>query len=387
MQSSCRHASASGPSFEELRRTCGLYVDKTAYVYELARERSKVFLARPEGFGKTLLLSTFESLFAHGLRDFHALDIEDLWTDEGRYTVLRLDLSGIPDLDNADRFEENFDRYLSDVLALNNLKSPISCECGGYRAFSGWLRAQPINSVVLLIDECDAPFMPCFGDESRTRKVGSMLSRFYAVLKESEGRLRFLFLTGVTRVGYEGMIDCLNYISDISIYPDFGTMLGFDEREVRACFGERMAEIAKEAGVSTDEILSRLRSRCGGYVFDEDASTSVFRPLPVLESWRILNDGFDMTCLAGKVRTEALIKCLRMHSVSSPDVFDKPASVTVDRLHELHESSDVSLVILLTETGLWTNKGKLNPREFEVGFPNEDARRAAVYLCAEAVRR
>ncbi len=387
MQSSRRHASAPGSSFEELRRTGGIYVDKTAYVYELARERSKVFLARPEGFGKTLLLSTFESLFAHGLRDFHGLAIEDHWTDERRYTVLRLDFSEIPDLDNADRFSENFDRYLTDVLALNNLKSPISCECGGYRAFSGWLRTQPTNSVVLLIDECDAPFMPCFCDESRTRKVGSMLSRFYAVLKECEGRLRFLFLAGVTRAGYEGMIECLNYISDISIDPYSGTLLGFDEREVKACFGERMAEIAKEAGVSTDDILSRLKSRCGGYVFDEDASSSVFRPLPVLEPWRILTDGFDMTSLAGKDRTEALIKCLRMHSVSSPDVFDKPASVTVDRLQELHESFDVSLGILLTETGLWTNKGKLNPREFEVGFPNEDARLAAAYLCAKAARR
>lgn len=104
MQSSRRHASAPGSSFEELRRTGGIYVDKTAYVYELARERSKVFLARPEGFGKTLLLSTFESLFAHGLRDFHGLAIEDHWTDERRYTVLRLDFSEIPDLDNADRF-------------------------------------------------------------------------------------------------------------------------------------------------------------------------------------------------------------------------------------------------------------------------------------------
>ena len=56
--------------FETLRATDELYVDKTDLIYQLARRRSKCFLARPRRFGKSLLISTFESLFQYGLREF-----------------------------------------------------------------------------------------------------------------------------------------------------------------------------------------------------------------------------------------------------------------------------------------------------------------------------
>ncbi len=51
-------------SFEALRDANQIYVDKTALVYELARKREKFFLTRPRRFGKSLLVSTFASLFS-----------------------------------------------------------------------------------------------------------------------------------------------------------------------------------------------------------------------------------------------------------------------------------------------------------------------------------
>ena len=48
-------------SFERLRRDGYLYVDKTAFVYELASTGNPYFLSRPRRFGKSLLLSTLES--------------------------------------------------------------------------------------------------------------------------------------------------------------------------------------------------------------------------------------------------------------------------------------------------------------------------------------
>lgn len=40
-----------------------IYVDKTALMFQLAKSRGKNFLARPRRFGKSLLISTFDSLF------------------------------------------------------------------------------------------------------------------------------------------------------------------------------------------------------------------------------------------------------------------------------------------------------------------------------------
>lgn len=98
-------------SFEALRAGNMIYVDKTELVYRLIRGRGKVIFARPSGFGKTLLLSTFASLFEHGLRDFKGLAIEGLWTDEPeQYQVIRLDLSTFADAKSASEFRQRFYR-------------------------------------------------------------------------------------------------------------------------------------------------------------------------------------------------------------------------------------------------------------------------------------
>ena len=67
--------------FSALRSAGQIYVDKTEFVYELASERQKYFLARPRRFGKSLLISTFETLFRDGLKNFEGLKIEKLWKE------------------------------------------------------------------------------------------------------------------------------------------------------------------------------------------------------------------------------------------------------------------------------------------------------------------
>ncbi len=79
--------------FAALRTRGQIYVDKTALIYDLASNPEKFFLSRPGRFGKSLLISTFASLFKYGLRDFKGLAIEGLWKDECRYSVVRLDFS------------------------------------------------------------------------------------------------------------------------------------------------------------------------------------------------------------------------------------------------------------------------------------------------------
>ena len=51
-------------SFEALRESDEIYVDKTSYIYRLASNRGKYFLARPRRFGKTLNMSMLEKFFS-----------------------------------------------------------------------------------------------------------------------------------------------------------------------------------------------------------------------------------------------------------------------------------------------------------------------------------
>ena len=50
-------------SFEKIRRTNNVYVDKTQKILELAKTEKSYFLSRPRRFGKSLTLSTLEAMF------------------------------------------------------------------------------------------------------------------------------------------------------------------------------------------------------------------------------------------------------------------------------------------------------------------------------------
>ena len=87
--------------FHKLRELGKIYVDKTGLLYDLITTFEKVFLARPRRFGKSLLVSTFESLFKYGTRDFKGLAIEKLWKDK-TYKVIRLDFSNLKDFSSEE---------------------------------------------------------------------------------------------------------------------------------------------------------------------------------------------------------------------------------------------------------------------------------------------
>ncbi len=53
-------------SFERLRTSGFLYVDKTALLYRLVTTGHYYFLSRPRRFGKSLLVSTLEAYFKAG---------------------------------------------------------------------------------------------------------------------------------------------------------------------------------------------------------------------------------------------------------------------------------------------------------------------------------
>ena len=56
--------------FEKLREDNCLYVDKTQYVYALAKTSKPYFLARPRRFGKSLFISTLKAYFEGAERTF-----------------------------------------------------------------------------------------------------------------------------------------------------------------------------------------------------------------------------------------------------------------------------------------------------------------------------
>ncbi len=198
--------------FDSIRRSGAIYVDKTRALFDLCRGDRKIFLFRPRRFGKTLLVSTFESLFRHGTKDFLGLEIERLWRDTV-YLVLRLVFSIARDFSTLEEFVFQLDDVFSSAFQRAGLewkKSHAPVE-----AFLSFLSRQPSRSVVVLIDEHDAPLTAHLQDPVLFAKVQKVLARFYAVLKSLSGSLRFLFMTGITKFGQTSIFSAFNNLTDV----------------------------------------------------------------------------------------------------------------------------------------------------------------------------
>ena len=151
-------------SFEALREAGEIYVDKTDFIFRLASKRRKLFLVRPRRFRKSLLISTLESLFKNGLKYFRNLKIEKLWNDVRTYTVVRLDFSEIRDFRSSDKFAKKLTALLARKFNPVGLKYQISELFSMSDQLSDCLATLPTNSLVLLIDEYDAPLTACLND-------------------------------------------------------------------------------------------------------------------------------------------------------------------------------------------------------------------------------
>ena len=184
--------------FSSLRVNNEIYVDKTNFVFQLAQHRGKIFLARPRRFGKSLLVSTFESLFKKGLKDFHGLAIEKLWQDK-TYPVVRLDFSELKEFETAEQFAANF----LETLRVKFSSAGFSCESQEpflILKLSDWFSSLAPSSLVILIDEYDAPLTACLDRPELFKSVRSLMSQFFLTLKATEGCQRFFFMTGITKL-------------------------------------------------------------------------------------------------------------------------------------------------------------------------------------------
>ena len=92
-------------TFSEIITKDYLYIDKTKEAYELIESGAKFyFLSRPRRFGKSLFLSTLQSIFEGKKELFEDLYIYDKWDWDTSYPVIKIDFFG--DLRSAQSLEK-----------------------------------------------------------------------------------------------------------------------------------------------------------------------------------------------------------------------------------------------------------------------------------------
>ena len=221
-----------------------IYIDKTDLIAQLAKSRAPIFLSRPRRFGKSTLISTFEELFSHGLEKFKGLKIEkqNLWQDK-TYKVLHLDFSYIKEDRRLFSFENKFQDSLASAFDSANL--PFYKEENVITSFINSIKDLEGSSLVLLIDEYDAPLTAVMGKSEEFEDRRTLLSEFFLTIKRYSGKFRFIFITGVTRYSQVSIFSAFNSLDDISFNPLYGTIVGYTQEELEFYFKDYLEKAAE----------------------------------------------------------------------------------------------------------------------------------------------
>ena len=269
------------PEFEKLRQLNCVYVDKTELVYKIASdEGAPYFLSRPRRFGKSILTTTFKSLFEHGLEYFKGLAIEKLWTDK-TYKVLYLNFADM-NSKNTEQFIKDFN---SDLLAAaERFDIDISdTQKDAPNSIIRQILKLTKEPIVILIDEYDSQLATNINNKELFEKFREILHDFFNAIKNNTKNLRFFFITGVSRFSNASLFSAFNNLQDISMNIEYAGITGFSVEEFEYYFKEHLEHASKVLNKPLVELKQDLKEFYDGYCFDEMASVKLYNP------WSVLN--------------------------------------------------------------------------------------------------
>lgn len=119
-------------------------------------------------------------------------------------------------------------------------------------------------------------------DDKKFEAVRNILSDFYKAVKANSEKLRFLFITGVTRYSNTSIFSAFNDLYDISLNTNYGSLLGYTDTEIDTYFGDYLKEFALQLNTSYEDVKTNLKENYDGYCFEETASVHVYNTWSVI---------------------------------------------------------------------------------------------------------
>ena len=316
-------------TFERIRKENKLYIDKTEYVYRMTHSGGcYFFLSRPRRFGKSLLVSTFESYFSGKKELFEGLAIEKLEQKWMEYPVLHFDMSGGKHME-----KEQLEDYLSNRLEAEEKKWGITHSKRGVndRLTELITTAYEISGkqVVVLIDEYDAPMLDVAHERKTLDELRNVIRNFYSPLKMCEPMLRFVFLTGITKFPQVSIFSELNNIKNISLDDEYAGVCGITKEELLTQMSEDIDVLAEALEMTREETIAKLKENYDGYHFSP-ASPDVFNPYSLLNCFDDKNFGAywfssgTPTYLINMLRKFKVLPAKIGRSLARSSAFDAP---------------------------------------------------------------
>ena len=386
-------------SFKNFYENNRIYIDKTEYLYRMLVDNplERIFVSRPRRFGKSLTLDTVATLFESGVDPyFKGTWIYDKWT-EPTYPVFRLNLIEYPK-DDLIEFKRRLIKDISNFAFLNKVKNYFE-DFSPTGSLKSLLEALAIEhrKIVLLIDEYDCQLTANINNKKIYDSFQEFLREFYGIIK-GKYAIRFLGVTGVTRLKDVSIFSVGSDINDITNDSAYSQMIGFTRDEIKkyyidylklAASCENNCTVDNVTEAQIESLLDRLAKNYDGYCFDEFYKKKVF------STWSV--NKFFQSVVSNKFvyfgeywydnggLPSILVNYLKTHELNIFDYLDKNKSlkVTDDDFKNPTSLTTIDQNVLMCQTGYLTLRSSLNDSNIiALGIPNGEIYKALNKLLA-----
>ena len=386
-------------SFKNFYENNRIYIDKTEYLYRMLVDNplERIFVSRPRRFGKSLTLDTVATLFESGVDPyFKGTWIYDKWT-EPTYPVFRLNLIEYPK-DDLIEFKRRLIKDISNFAFLNKVKNYFE-DFSPTGSLKSLLEALAIEhrKIVLLIDEYDCQLTANINNKKIYDSFQEFLREFYGIIK-GKYAIRFLGVTGVTRLKDVSIFSVGSDINDITNDSAYSQMIGFTRDEIKkyyidylklAASCENNCSVDKVTDAQIESMLDMMAQNYDGYCFDEFYKKKVFSTWSVNKFFQNIVKNkfvdFGEYWYDNGGLTSILDNYLKTHELNIFDYLDKNKSlkVTDDDFKNPTSLTTIDQNVLMCQTGYLTLRSSLNDSNIiALGIPNGEIYKALNKLLA-----
>ena len=386
-------------SFKNFYENNRIYIDKTEYLYRMLVDNplERIFVSRPRRFGKSLTLDTVATLFESGVDPyFKGTWIYDKWT-EPTYPVFRLNLIEYPK-DDLIEFKRRLIKDISNFAFLNKIKNYFE-DFSPTGSLKSLLEALAIEhrKIVLLIDEYDCQLTANINNKKIYDSFQEFLREFYGIIK-GKYAIRFLGVTGVTRLKDVSIFSVGSDINDITNDSAYSQMIGFTRDEIKkyyidylklAASCENNCSVDKVTDAQIESMLDMMAQNYDGYCFDEFYKKKVFSTWSVNKFFQNIVKNkfvdFGEYWYDNGGLPSILVNYLKTHELNIFDYLDKNKSlkVTDDDFKNPTSLTTINQNVLMCQTGYLTLRSSLNDSNIiALGIPNGEIYKALNKLLA-----
>lgn len=352
-------------TFEKIISDGYIYVDKTEYIYDLVTKGQFYFLSRPRRFGKSLLISTLESLFRGKRELFRDLAIDSMDWDWQEHEVLHLDLN-VKFYEDKSSLLSILDLHLKEWEKRYEIVPDTDAPENRFVEIIKKAYIMSGRGVVILVDEYDKPLISTIREPELQDYYRKQLQGFYGVMKSMDRYIRFGMITGVSRFSKVSIFSALNNLKDISLANKYNAICGITESELSGYFAEGIREMAEEEGVSVAQLHEKLKSNYDGYHFSGKGE-DIYNPFSLLNTFSDLQFGSYWLATG---TTSSLLEVLNVNTYPLQELEGCKATENMLNGADIFLSDPIPFFF---QTGYLTIKD-YNPefKRYTLGFPNKE---------------